>query len=99
MIRTPRMLAILLVALVSLALFDRIPDPPTLLQKTTLHRGKATKSGALQRPVRACAFVNCWSFAQPALFTANPEPRIPAVPVLTFVRTAGDSSPPASAIL
>ena len=94
-IRSLRVLVAALVGLVGLALFDRIPDPPTVLKEQTLDIAKSCHAGPFKVPTREFSVATRWQILQPHPVTVALETTAPQGPVLTVWRLAGDSSPPA----
>jgi hypothetical protein len=95
-----RRLALGLVVLVGSALLDRIPDPPTAMQKKTQHiaRVRHTKTVPAARIARFIAIG--WIVPQAPEHTAVLYKGKPRTPVAAdLARTAGDSSPPALGFL
>lgn len=90
-----RLLAIVLIALVGSALLDRIPDPPTVLQKKIQAVSGIRHKGTIPAAISTTFFRTGWiapqATAQTAvLYIGGPAERIAA----DHVRIAGDSSPP-----
>jgi len=94
-----RLLALALMGLVCLALLDRIPDPPTVLQKKTLDIARASHAWRVRLVVSPGIFPRGWSTEPVSRVSAAAGVAAQDIADAAFVRLAGDSSPPVSVLV
>jgi hypothetical protein len=97
--RGAQVLVITLSAMICIALLDRIPDAPAVLEKRTLDTAKAYSAEAPQNAARGTF---CYGIVRPltriSILPVSLVRVPPAFDSLTRWRTAADSSPPAEAV-
>ena len=92
--RCVRVLVVTLAALICFAFLDRIPDPPSVVQKRSLDTAKQHHSDPLQKVARISFYFGILRPPARLSLAVSLDRAAPEFDSLTRWRTAADSSPP-----